>query len=325
MKGESRSAPTSSRTLFSTSEKGRKSIPPASAPSSRLTWARRSSFLKMSIPQSVWWMMATSRVPRSRCEMMSERSASCARPPALRMTCASPSSSPSTREGRMRASMQVTIATLRFGGIGSPPFWKLLAYCVFASTSSSMTVIGDLRRGCDPTTPRRAEVSTAVQGAYRGGQTGRPCPQEDFRAHDPSRRVPLRRRAVSRRHRPFEAGHPVQLLHLLAHRHPALLRAGGLVCAGEGRGFADRLPVQEEEHPSPVLQGVRRAFVRARPGAQRTDGGDQHPLPRRRRRDHVERAALRRQEPVGSRCAANEKRRSREISISPAGFPASAV
>ena len=54
--------------------------------------------------------------------MTSERSASSVTsPPALRITCASPSSSPSTFAGSIRASMHVTTASLRAGGIGSSP------------------------------------------------------------------------------------------------------------------------------------------------------------------------------------------------------------
>ena len=60
--------------------------------------------------------------------MMSERSASRARPPAFRITWASPSWSPNAREGRMRASMQVTMARWRAGGIGSSPRSKVRAY-----------------------------------------------------------------------------------------------------------------------------------------------------------------------------------------------------
>src|SRR5439155_22086702 len=64
-------------------------------------------------------------------------------------------SSPKALEGRMRASMQVTTATLRAGGMGSPPLSKLLAYSLLASMNSSMTGMRDLRRECAGTTGAR--------------------------------------------------------------------------------------------------------------------------------------------------------------------------
>ena len=75
------------------------------------------SLVKNSIPQSVWWMTNHSAVPSSLYEMTSERIASSlARPPALRMTWASPSSRPAYLAGSRRASMQVRIAKRRAGG-----------------------------------------------------------------------------------------------------------------------------------------------------------------------------------------------------------------
>lgn len=62
--------------------------------------------------QLTWWITTISRVPRSCCEITIERIASIARPPALRMTCASPSINPSAFAGSIRASMHVTTATL---------------------------------------------------------------------------------------------------------------------------------------------------------------------------------------------------------------------
>ena len=61
------------------------------------------------------------------------------RPPAFRITCASPSSSPRNLAGSSRASMQVTTAKRRPGGIGRWPFSKLEAYCSFAARISSLT------------------------------------------------------------------------------------------------------------------------------------------------------------------------------------------
>ncbi len=61
-------------------------------------------------------------VPSSRWEIMRERMASSViTPPALRMTWASPSSSPSARAGSRRASMHATTATFFPGGIGNSP------------------------------------------------------------------------------------------------------------------------------------------------------------------------------------------------------------
>ena len=80
------------------------------------------SSVKNSMPQFVWWMTNHSRVPSSLYEMTSERIASSlARPPALRMTWASPSARPAYLAGSRRASMQVRIAKPRAGGIPSSP------------------------------------------------------------------------------------------------------------------------------------------------------------------------------------------------------------
>jgi len=58
-----------------------------------------------------------SLVPSSLCEITSERIASSlARPPALRMTWASPSARPASLAGSIRASMQVRMAKPRAGG-----------------------------------------------------------------------------------------------------------------------------------------------------------------------------------------------------------------
>ena len=57
--------------------------------------ALKSSSVKVSMPQSVWWIRMISRVPSSRWLIASERiSSSVTTPPALRMTCAWPSSRP---------------------------------------------------------------------------------------------------------------------------------------------------------------------------------------------------------------------------------------
>jgi hypothetical protein len=59
---------------------------------------RNSSSVKVSMPQSVWWMRTISFVPSSRWLMARDRIASSVTtPPALRITCDSPSARPRTR------------------------------------------------------------------------------------------------------------------------------------------------------------------------------------------------------------------------------------
>src|SRR5262244_663561 len=93
----------------------------------------------VSMPQLVWWMTNHSLVPSSLCEITSERMASSvARPPALRITWASPSASPAYLAGSSRASMQVRMAKCRAGGMASLPFSpKFLAYWSLASRTAS--------------------------------------------------------------------------------------------------------------------------------------------------------------------------------------------
>src|SRR5215467_15306226 len=93
---------------------------------------------KVSMPQLLWWMTNHSLVPSSLCEITSERMASSvARPPALRITWASPSASPAYLAGSSRASMQVRMAKCRAGGIASLPFSpKFLAYWLLASRTA---------------------------------------------------------------------------------------------------------------------------------------------------------------------------------------------
>jgi hypothetical protein len=90
-------------------------------------WIERlkSSSLKVSMPQSVWWIRTISSVPSRRWEIASERiSSSVTTPPALRITCASPSPSPRIAWTSSRASMQATTASLRDGGSGRSPAVK---------------------------------------------------------------------------------------------------------------------------------------------------------------------------------------------------------
>src|SRR4029079_1911013 len=73
--------------------------------------------------------------------MTSERIASSlARPPALRMTWASPSARPAYLAGSRRASMQVRIAKRRAGGRARSAFApKDIAYAALAARTSSRT------------------------------------------------------------------------------------------------------------------------------------------------------------------------------------------
>jgi hypothetical protein len=73
----------------------------------------------------------------------SERSASSlARPPAFRMTCASPSRSPASFAGSMRASMHVKIAKRRAGGSASfPRSPKSDAQAALAARTSCRTLL----------------------------------------------------------------------------------------------------------------------------------------------------------------------------------------
>ena len=77
-------------------------------------------------PHSVWCTSRISRVPSTCWEMVSERMVSSVMtPPALRMTWASPTSSPSIPNSGIRESMQATTATPRAGphrlAAGEPP------------------------------------------------------------------------------------------------------------------------------------------------------------------------------------------------------------
>ena len=104
--------------------------------------SRNSSSRNVSMPQSVWWMRMISSVPSRRWEIASERiSSSVTTPPALRITCASPSVNPSAPAGSSRASMHATTATFFAGGRGSEPLSKREAYASLLATSSSVTLM----------------------------------------------------------------------------------------------------------------------------------------------------------------------------------------
>ena len=96
--------------------------------------------MNVTMPQSVCPITIASCVPSRWCEITSERSvSSLTSPPALRITCASPSSRPSAFAGSIRASMHVTTANRRPGGMGRSPFVNPSAYCSLAFVTSSTT------------------------------------------------------------------------------------------------------------------------------------------------------------------------------------------
>src|ERR1700730_15784945 len=84
-----------------------------------------------------------SRVPRSLYEITSDLMASSlARPPAFRITWASPSARPAYFAGSRRASIQVKIAKWRLGGNGKLPLSpKFSAYFAFAASTSSRILV----------------------------------------------------------------------------------------------------------------------------------------------------------------------------------------
>lgn len=84
--------------------------------------------------------------------MTSERIASSlARPPALRITCASPSASPAYLPGCRRASMQVRMAKRRAGGSGnlplSPKLWTYFAFAARLRPLVNQMHVRDSRNG----------------------------------------------------------------------------------------------------------------------------------------------------------------------------------
>jgi len=94
--------------------------------------------------------------------MITDRSASFATPPALRITyprqhnvtmlvgntCASPSLIPRAAAGSILASMQVITMTWRAGGSGRPPLSKLATYWALASSNCFAADILVMKKGC---------------------------------------------------------------------------------------------------------------------------------------------------------------------------------
>src|SRR5580692_765462 len=107
--------------------------------------------------------------------MTSERRASSlARPPALRITWASPSRSPASLEGRILASMHVRMANLRAGGIVSFALSPNVdAYSAFALRTSSRTLLiiapRFVRLAIDVPFERHSQVSSP---GHRGADAG---------------------------------------------------------------------------------------------------------------------------------------------------------
>src|SRR4029077_7599489 len=103
---------------------------------------------------------------RSLYEITSDRMASSpARPPALRITWASPSARPAYLAGSRRASIQVRIAKWRLGGNGRLPLSpKFSAYLAFAANTSSRILLIAFTSW--------SEVSTLVLLVLRGFHAG---------------------------------------------------------------------------------------------------------------------------------------------------------
>src|ERR1700722_7965367 len=112
-------------------------------------------------------------VPRSLWEMTSDRMASSvARPPALRMTWASPSARPAYLAGSSRASMQVRIANRRAGGRGQLPFLaKPRTYAALAAatppTIFDIARLLDTNSGLVPSAPVRPSIALYIYGHNR--------------------------------------------------------------------------------------------------------------------------------------------------------------
>src|SRR5215471_15066199 len=130
-----------------------------------------------------------SRVPRSLYEITSDLIASSlARPPALRITWASPSARPAYFAGSRRASIQVRIAKWRLGGNGRLPLSpKFSAYLAFAASTSSRIVViatppvpscpsgGYRENRCDAEPPSPSSHCHRLRSRHTSF-TVRPCP-----------------------------------------------------------------------------------------------------------------------------------------------------
>ena len=127
--------------------------------------------------------------------MASERiSSSVTTPPALRMTCASPTSSPRMAWTSRRASMQATTASFFAGGSGRSPLSKLAAYASLLRSRSSVTLMranihaaldsaADARADRVPVARRgRRDQAEADRRVRRPGQHRRGAPQRGAHA-----------------------------------------------------------------------------------------------------------------------------------------------
>jgi hypothetical protein len=102
--------------------------------------ARKPSSVIFCMPQSVWWMTITSRVPSRRWDTASERiTSSVITPPALRRTWASPSPRRSIAKTFKRESMHVTMASRRLGRRSRCRTGRVAAKVRLLARSSSIT------------------------------------------------------------------------------------------------------------------------------------------------------------------------------------------
>src|SRR5581483_8975564 len=133
-------------------------------PVSAWIWRRKSSSVKVSMPQSVWWMRMISSVPSRRWEIASDRiSSSVTTPPALRITCASPSLRPRSAYGLSRASMQARTTMPFAGGIGRSPRSNVSAYRSALARSSSVTLMAGPLPCRDLALPNEA-ITSSIAG-----------------------------------------------------------------------------------------------------------------------------------------------------------------
>ena len=115
-------------------------------------------------PHPVWPMTTISSVPSSVWLTISERmTSSVARPPALRMMCASPVRRPSVSSTSSRASMQATIAMPRSGAAVSADRSKDSVYRSFSARILPNSPRSDTRAGGQPPGPN-SSVSQCSSG-----------------------------------------------------------------------------------------------------------------------------------------------------------------
>ena len=186
---------------------------------------------------------------------------------------ASPISSPSAFSGWMRASMQVTMATLRAGGIGLSPSWKL-SWNVAVRREHPVEVLTrcpSLVGGCDAS-------SLGSKGREGGKLDGRRATMDGDVRRRPQRAQPAPRRPAPRPARPAR-GVPVP-----GRGGRGALRRQGQVAAQARRLVLPPRPARDGEdgRPRRADRGdrVRRRRLRDR-GAPARAEPDQAPPARR--------------------------------------------